>query len=700
MSSSPTGAASLPTWKPGQQQMTSQFPISADPFLESSVTFLETFKFFLKDRLDFEPVVKKVWSDQLVSLPTATKRLNATLQDKARVQGYAGEKDLLNEVETYFAKRAATQRASLKSDVSGGLSKSSAPQEVSTIPPTRQTSVLSFVGPHGLSSGKSHKRGNKRSKNASGSGGSGTADDSAGQEPTDGGGSAASAAGGAAGGTANFPLGPRGKPRRAPQKGLEDSETDSDEYDADDVAGFVHPNTRRALNGRKPPALAKGKIPFSDDEDAFRTFLYKVGHENPNLTMKYVLPCFYHLNFDGVASLEGVVRIPSSFSNLQRVSLNRCGLRALAPEVLHAPCLERLSLYNNQITHVRPYDRRAHARNSKLQFLGIGCNFLDGVAVEEILEWFQNLLVLDVSFNFVVELDAWSDTLMSIELTGNPISLCADLPVLLADMFPRNASTEILRDIDKGKLGSTLLGSTTGAVATPEPSLACKALPLQFVVHSIGNLHRCSVDAEVLASVVSQLHIRVEVPSGSVVFLKPECAAAPDLAAQQQAEVDAQEAGEPAPAVEAVAFDEASALFRQKFSPAQLCAWILSVPHFEIGTVSAQYVPPETTPPAEGEEAPTEPTAEELEKHKNAFLEENFVALAGASVDVQRWLWHSRRKLKEVTAPLVLGAANARMAKNRMPHFRKIREAPMSMTLSLFLDYDAQDEAESGEGQS
>jgi len=624
---------------------------SPDLFFESGPTFLQTFLQTLQDRLGFKPNSIQVRGDRIPSLHAATRNLGKELDDAARVNGFAGDKDVLRQIEKYFDERTEAENARVFREKAGSPQPLDIPNSL----------------PVGLLPGHHHHDPNS--------------------EQSD----------------------------------------DSDDYDADDVPGFVHPNTRialakmqnapksAALNPKeklKPaPVLGRQKQFFSDDELAFKELLAKVGKTNSNLTTKYILPCFSHLDFSGEKKLE-FLRIPASFERLKRVALNECSLQAFAPDFLLAPNLEELSLYNNSIRTVRPYDRRKHARNKKLKFLGLGCNFLDGAAVEELLEWFCEILVLDVSFNFVTELDAWSDTLMKIDLTGNPLSFAPDLEYLLADMFPRNASTEILRELDSGKFGGKLLGTTKslegGKTVKPWGKgqvegeamglVANKPVPLSMTFVSVANLHLASTDPEVLAPLVSQLCLKIDTPTGAPFFLRLSSTTGevPDLASLSAQAADPE--NENAASVSsAIAFDTAATCYSGGheqvevggFSPAALCSWVISVPYVEIGYLA---------PPGEGEEeAAGAPEGEELSEAQQKAREQEqmaaaFVGLAGGSVEVQRWLWEPRKVLNNVQIPLVLGPANAKLPKNRMPHLNKVAGAAarkMVLHAKLALKYAA-----------
>ncbi|CAD7924662.1 unnamed protein product [Amoebophrya sp. A120] len=602
-----------------------------DHFFENGPTFLETFLGLLQDRLHFRPNVIHIRGDRIPSVDKSNRDLAKDLFEAAKVEGFAGEKDTLRIIEKYFDEKVAVDRSRVRMEGAQSLH----PQD---IPGT-------------------------------------------------------------------YPVGWTNE---------NEEEEDSDEFDVDDMPGFVHPNTRKALarlgakdkadaklkmqeNTKKvsmlksAPIAGKAKESFSDDELDFKDLLAKVGQNNPSLTMKYVLPFFQHLNFDNMPKLT-FLRIPSSFERLSRVSLNRCSLTSLAPDLLAAPQLEQLSLYNNSISRVKPFDPSQHKRNKQLKFLGLGSNFLEGPQVEEICEWFSALLVLDVSFNFVVDLDAFNESLMRIDLTGNPLSFAPDLKYLLADMFPRATPPETIRELESGKFAQSLLGKTTAtmtqtlkAAEDDEPqtiqldSIAHKPVPVKMTVVSGSNLHLLSTDTEVLSA--GNLHLKIDVPDSTsppVYIPLTTTGDVPDLAALSAAVQDPEQDN---PESSQLAFDTNTTEWTDVYSPAQICSWIVGVPYIEIGYSRSPSEEEVAAVEAEQAENPDAPAPNRIAKY--------FTPFAGASIDVQRWLWDPRKPLNNLCTPLVL-CPDCNLPKNRMPHLRAVQGPPgMQLHLKMLLDYSA-----------
>ena len=81
----------------------------------------------------------------------------------------------------------------------------------------------------------------------------------------------------------------------------------------------------------------------------------------------------------------------------------------------------------------------------KLKLLGLGFNQLKDC--EDIIEWFSELYVLDVSYNQIDTLDIFSDTIVKVDFRGNPVCLCKNFDMMLADMCPKAVSVDVLKEL-------------------------------------------------------------------------------------------------------------------------------------------------------------------------------------------------------------------------------------------------------------
>lgn len=175
------------------------------------------------------------------------------------------------------------------------------------------------------------------------------------------------------------------------------------------------------------------------------------GNVRSKLSAPFVFKFFTDLNLENNPSISdiaslGPLSIPAKFANLKTLNLSHCKLLFLEPALFDAPNLQQLNVYSNLLAGSgvnQRFDAKIHTQRTSLKFLGAGFNALTDL--EDILDWFPHLMVLDASYNHIQTMDVFNENVVKIDLRGNPISLCSNFQMLMADMLPKSVPNDAVK---------------------------------------------------------------------------------------------------------------------------------------------------------------------------------------------------------------------------------------------------------------